>query len=144
MRWLIKLIIAGVLSALALGVFLKIVEQVTGKAVYMLLLNVDYLPIVQDWKIGEMQEFMLHVFVSVILVIALYFGFGRLGIYRKVYPYILASLTIGGGLFLTTAFSERTPDVTDVAAFIYWMVGHLIYGALVGCILFYLHDKKDR
>lgn len=144
MKWLIRLIIAGVIPAFALGAFLKIVEQITGKAVYVLLLNVDYFPIVQDWEMSETLEFLLHVFVSVILVIILYFGFGRLGIYRKVYPYILASLTIGGVLFLTTVFSEWTPDVRDVSAFIYWMIGHLIYGALVGCILLYLDDKKDR
>lgn len=144
MKLLIKLILAGVFSAFILGGFLKVVQQVTGKAVYTLLLNVDYFPIVQNWQMGETMEFLLHVITSVILVLVLYVGIGKIGVKRKCYPYILANLAIGGVLFLTTAFSVRTPDIMDIVAFIYWMAGHLIYGIVVGFFLFEIAEKKDR
>lgn len=144
MKTLIKLIITGVSSALVIGVFFKIVEQITGLAVYVLLLNVDYFPILKDWQISEMVEFLFHVFVSVILVMVLYWLLNRLGLAGKIYPYVIASILIGFTLFFTTAFSERTPDILDVAALNYWMAGHLVYGIIVGCCIVYMKTKKER
>lgn len=144
MKVCIKLIVPGVLAAFVLGGFLKIVEQITGETVYVLLLNVDYFPIIKDWEMNEILDFSLHVFVSIGLVIILYWVFNRLGVSRNIYPYVIANLMIGFTLFFTTAFSNRTPDILDVAAFTYWIVGHLIYGVVVGCFNVYIDVKRDR
>lgn len=142
MNVFIKVIMAGFFSAMVLGGFLKIVEQLTGKMVYVLLLNVDYFPIIKDWQLSEITAFLLHVFVSVILAIILYKLFYKLGISGKVFPYVLVSFLIGFTLFFTTTLSNRTPNIMDVAAFNYWMIGHLLYGMIVGCIIVYTEDIK--
>lgn len=142
MRLWISLIMAGVTAAFALGGFLKIVELITDEKVYTLLLNVDYFPVIQDWQMGEGTEFSLHIFVSIVLVIGLYWVSKQLRLYWKIYPYIIVNIILGGLLYLTTAFSERTPYILDVTAFIYWEVGHLIYGAIVGCFILFIKTKK--
>lgn len=139
MKIFVKLAVIGIFSGLILGGFLKAVQQLTTIPVYVLLLNVDYFPVIQDWQMNEMQEFFLHMVVSVGLVIVLYVTLGRLEIHRKIHPYITMNVLIGGLLFLTTVLSDRTPALLDRTAFIYWMVGHLIYGVVVGILI----TKKD-
>ncbi|MEC5424368.1 hypothetical protein QGM71_12785 [Virgibacillus sp. C22-A2] len=135
MKIVFKLVTSGILSGLVLGVFLKVVEEVSEKTVYTLLLNIDYFPIIQYWKLSETVEFTLHIIVSVLFAAVLYFLFKQRNIHKKISAYIVGSIFVGGLLYLTTAFSDRTPVLTDSAAFIYWMVGHLIYGVIVGCLL---------
>ncbi|WP_373894102.1 hypothetical protein ACUL41_01715 [Virgibacillus natechei] len=130
MKIFVKLVVMGILSGLVLGGYLKIVEQLTAKQVYTLLLNVDYLPIIQDWSLSEIQEFSLHMVVSVWLAIALYFILGS----DKIFPYVILSVLIGALLYLTTVLSDQTPLLTDTAAFVYWLMGHLIYGIIIGIL----------
>lgn len=139
MKVFVKLVMIGILSGLVLGGLLKTVEQLTDKQVYRLLLNVDYFPIIQDWPMNEMQDFLLHMVVSVGLVIVLYLTLGK-----KVNRYIILSVLIGGMLYLTTAFSDRTPALTDMMAFIYWMVGHLIYGIIIGIFVVLMTKGLDN
>ncbi|PAV31471.1 hypothetical protein CIL05_02110 [Virgibacillus profundi] len=144
MKILMKLIAAGLISGITLGGFLKLVEGISGKFVYVLLLNVDYIPIVRDWQMNEIIELTLHLIVSILLVIVLYYLFKVMNIHTKIYPYVVVNMLVGGVLFLTTAFSQRTPEITDIAAFIYWIVGHLIYGAVVGSLLFLMRLDLDE
>lgn len=124
-----------------LGAFLKIVQAVTGKQVYTLLLNVDYLPVIKNWELGEGLEFTLHLGVSVMLVFVLYTVFVRRGLSENFSPYVVANVLIGALLFLTTSFSNRTPEFTDGAAFLYWLAGHLVYGVVIGILISRI--KKD-
>ena len=135
---LIKLVIVGTLGALVLGGFLKISEQITGKAVYVLLLNVDYFPIIKNWHMNEPVEFLLHVFVSIILVMILYWIIGVAGVSVKVYPYVVLSIVTGFLLYFSTMLSDRTPTLDDVVAFSYWMIGHIIYGVVIGSLIYYI------
>lgn len=106
------------------------------------MLNIDYIPILWDLELNELMEFALHVIVSIGIVFVLYYGFRIYSWHRKVKPYVIANTVIAGGLYLTTSFSERTPDVTDLIAFVYWVVGHVFYGLLLGVNLRYL-DKSN-
>ncbi|MBP1970952.1 hypothetical protein J2Z83_003089 [Virgibacillus natechei] len=143
MQLFVKLAAIGIFSGVVMGGFLKVVEQLMNIPVYVLLLNVDYFPIIQDWQMSEFVEFLLHILVSVALVIILYGVFDKWKMNRKMYPYILANLLIGGLLFVTTTFSVRTPAITDLAAFLYWMIAHLIFGMFVGVLIVLMKRKKD-
>jgi hypothetical protein len=141
MKTFLKLIISGVIAGFVLGIFLKVVEQITDKTVYTLLMNVDYFPVIKEWQMGGVLSFLLHVLVSIILVCILFWMFTKRGVEAKIYPYVVSSLIIGLILFFTTALSKQTPDILDVAAFGYWMVGHLIYGIVVGWFLILIVKK---
>lgn len=144
MRMLMKLIVTGLLSGVVLGGTLKLAQALSGKEVYVLLLNVDYIPGLRDLQMNEAEEFLLHLTVSVILVPVLYFLLKRINIHRKIYPYILINVLIGGILFCTTALSQRTPHITDFPALIFWLAGHLIYGGIAGTIIYYIGLDSDE
>ncbi|MGJ9458289.1 hypothetical protein [Oceanobacillus sp. CF4.6] len=145
MKLVIKLISIGVISGFILGGLFKFIEQFTGKTVYVLLMNIDYFPIIGKWKISETVEFGLHVIISILLVYAIYFLFRRWNITTRLTPYILVSGVVGGMLYMTTVLSERTPDIDDFTAFIYWFGGHILYGMVVWFLVIILIDKrKDR
>lgn len=132
MKFYLKLTGIGILAGTIFGILFKIVEFATGKKVYALLLNVDYIPYLQDSHLTEIVEFSLHLIVSISVVFVLYFGFMLLNWHQKLTPYIVANIIIAFGLFLTTLFSEVTPEITDFIAFLYWVGGHAFYGLLLG------------
>ncbi|WP_249869401.1 hypothetical protein [Oceanobacillus saliphilus] len=145
MKLVNKLFIIGMIAGLILGGFFKLIEQTTGKKVYVLLMNIDYFPIVGDWTLSGGEEFVLHMIVSVALVFVIYFLFRKKDIHIKMAPYIIVNTLIGALLYLTTALSERTPEITDQSAFAYWLVGHMLYGFVVWLLIVVRIEKgKDH
>jgi hypothetical protein len=142
MKLFIKLINIGVISGLLLGGFLKLIQWFTGKNVYVLLMNIDYFPVIGSWKLNAITEFGLHLFVSVLLVFVIYFLFLKWNIVTILIPYILVNALIGGMLYITTILSERTPAIDDIAALTYWVIGHIFYGIVVWFLVVKLIVKK--
>ncbi|GAB3048488.1 hypothetical protein [Virgibacillus ainsalahensis] len=136
MKAFLKLVAIGIIAGGILGVFLKLIEKVTDKPVYTLLMNVDYIQVLKDAQLNARMELLLHLIVSVLLVIVLYFVFQKYGVHLKVSSYIVSNAGIGVLLYGITAFSDRTPDLLDLQAFLYWISGHLIYGAVVWVMFF--------
>jgi len=130
-----RLTLIGIVSGGIFGLLFKVIEQLTGKRVYTLLLNVDYFPLLKDWELNEVVEFSLHIAVSIVVVWILYVGLKKIEYEYRISLYIWANILIGGLLYFTTTFSERTPELTDMVAFTYWIGGHIIFGALVGILI---------
>jgi hypothetical protein len=129
-----KAVIAGIISGITLGLFLKMIEQTTHMKVYTLLLNLDYVPIINQFVIPEIIGFVIHLGISICISIGFLFYF-----IRKPYPAskrtslsILLSVFIGLLLFTTTALSTQTPALTNLPALFYWLVGHYFYGLILG------------
>lgn len=120
---------AGALSGIVLGLTMKLLERLTGSAVYVLLLNVDFISWLPD-QMSEQVEFALHMAVSLPLGI-LYLSL--LPLWRS--P---ARLSLGMSLAVAcctwiplTQLSERPPLINDVQALLWWLIGHLVYGAVL-------------
>lgn len=142
MKLLIRLPVAGILAGVVLGLLLKGIEILTDKKVYTLLLNVDYIPWLSNLPINEIQEFALHIIVSVCIVSSLYFVLRRT---RAPIPlFVLGAVIIGGLYFPLTMLSHRTPDVTDAAALVYWLLAHAGYGLASGNMIFLKKDRRVR
>jgi hypothetical protein len=133
MRHIYQPIAAGIIAGIFLGLFLKAVEYITGLKVYTLLLNVDYIPNLKNYAFSEFLEFVLHLVISVLLSLVSYFYF--LKKYNKMRVVIKLSLVVGLLLYPTTLLSERTPEVTSTSAFLFWMLGHGLYGVVLGRML---------
>lgn len=150
LRWRSSIIIrglwAGLFSGILLGLFLKIVEQITSYKVYTLLLNVDYIPVVNSIKFSETVEFGLHLFVAVILSILLtwYVGLKHWSARKRIYFGIGVGLMIGLLLYPTTFFSDRTPELTSIPSLILWLLGHGLYGWVLGILLAKKGNCVDR
>lgn len=131
----------GLVAGTVFGLVLKGIQAISGKQVYTLLLNVDYLPWLNQFEFHELTEFSFHLLVSVIVVFVLYGILTRMQLAYDVRSYMLANIFIGAMLFSTTAFSLNTPDVLDGTAFGLWIVAHIFYGYLVGKLIQFTRGK---
>ena len=138
-------VLSGLLTGLLLAALLKFVEQTTHLKVYTLLLNVDYIPYINKFVFPEFIEVIFHLIVSIILACCLYL----LIVYRQMLSrkkvIVLCTLFcffIGAALFPTTALSNRTPPFSSVPSFLYWMIGHAIYGYMLGVLIAKNSAKK--
>lgn len=138
MHYYLKIIPIGIVSSAIFGILLKMIEKVTHKRVYTLLLNVDYFPVIKQWNFPEIIEFGFHLIVSIILVIIFYNVFKRFNIHDRILPYVLINTVIGICLYTLTLFSDRTPAFNDGIAFAYWVFGHVVFGAVVGMLIKYI------
>jgi hypothetical protein len=138
-----KLAIIGVIAGTVLAALLGIIQELTNKKVYELLVNVDYIPVVKHWQVGPVMGFLFHMIVSICIVFALYFILANWQLQRKVAIYLLANTFGGALLFSLTALSESTPAFTDPAAFSFWVAGHAVYGLTVGGMIQAMFRKEQ-
>ncbi|WP_243735065.1 hypothetical protein [Paenibacillus turpanensis] len=137
-------IIAGVVSGLALGLLFRAVERLFEVKVYTLLLNVDFVPFLPQ-PLPEWIEFMLHMAVSVFIGMLYSYLLGR-SIRRSETPrpvlYAAAAALVTIPLFIPlTLLSDRTPAITDMAAFAWWIAGHGAYGFILA--LFGMYQTRN-
>ncbi|WP_145333433.1 hypothetical protein [Paenibacillus xylanexedens] len=134
-------IITGIVGGVFLGLFLKAVQTITGEKVYTLLLNIDFVPGLPP-RLPEWIEFSLHLAVSVVIGIFYIWWVRRSGrpVSRGIFLGAASSL-----LYLPLSpLSSRVPDWNDTGAILYWVVGHLLFGTLLGLCGKYLHTKKRQ
>ncbi|ALC92917.1 hypothetical protein AM500_20015 [Bacillus sp. FJAT-18017] len=131
-----KQIVAGLISGVVLGLFLKAVQEFTDEKVYVLLLNVDYVPMLNRITFPEALEFGIHLLISILVSMIL----GARP--RSKAFFILAGMVIGIVLYPTTLLSNRTPGLLDFQAIFYWLVGHALYGYVLS--IFYTKIKLPR
>jgi flagellar biosynthesis protein FliR len=132
-----QVIIASFVAGCIFGAFFKVVENLTGSRVYTLLLNVDYIPIIKNFRFPEVIEFVFHLIISwlitaVLCAIRNKYKWNNSMLMRNS---VFIQIFIGCMLFPTTIFSKRTPIITDYFAFSWWLIGHVVYGALIGLLL---------
>ena len=134
----LKTVMDGLISGVVLAFFLKMVEETTPYKVYTLLLNVDYIPFINRYDLPEVIEVILHLAVSIVLVAVLQAVFirkKRTSPKQIVVWSIVSCVIIGFILFPTTTLSNQTPSLTSIPAWSYWLLGHFIYGIVVGYLL---------
>jgi hypothetical protein len=132
-----KAVLAGLISGVFLGLFLKVVETTTSLKVYTLLLNVDYVPIIQRFELSEIIEFSIHLFISVVLGVCLLFLLNKKYIptNKRILFITIFCLVVGIFLYPTTLLSDRTPSISNLPALSFWLLGHSLYGGMLGFLL---------
>ncbi|MFD2445281.1 hypothetical protein ACFSO7_15060 [Bacillus sp. CGMCC 1.16607] len=132
-----KAILAGIISGCFLGFFLKVIETITSLKVYTLLLNVDYIPWINRFRLSESIEFGFHLIVSILLSLFLvkFLTTKEWESKRKITLVVVVCITIALLLFPITALSTRTPALNNYSALFYWLLGHALYGLLLGYLL---------
>lgn len=132
MKNFFKLTGIGLFAGTILIFILKLVQELTGNTAYILLFNFEYIPLIRDLKPVWLFGYIFHFITCVISVIALYFILKIKASQSKVLPYILVYTIGGGALFFLTALSNKPPEANDFMAWIYWTLGHSIFGYAVG------------
>lgn len=133
---------AGLASGTLLGLTLKAAELLSGHRVYRLLLNTDYVPVLDRFRLNEETEFVIHLLISALLCMVLGLIWRKRA--RRATPsvssMIIVTALIGGviGLLLypTTMLSAGgTPPIDSLPAWSWWLAAHLLYGAASGLLL---------
>lgn len=99
--------------------------------------EVDYVPVLKEVKLPELIEFALHLVISVLLSILLasFLKSKNWSRGRSLSWVTLVCLAVGLLLYPTTVLSNRTPELPDLAALLFWLGGHLLYGIALGWLL---------
>ncbi|MFC4321200.1 hypothetical protein [Litchfieldia salsa] len=139
-----KGIVIGTISGIILGLFLKLIETLFGVKVYTLLLNVDYIPLLKDFTLSELIEFILHLIISLILAVVILFiiRFYDWNNCQIVVRVTVISLIIGIALYPTTALSSRTPELTSIPAIFFWLIGHVLYGLVLSGLIVIKRERR--
>lgn len=128
-------LLAGTISGIALGLILKVIQVTTGKLVYTLLLNIDFIPIIGNINWPELIEFVFHLIISLIIGVVFSLGssrfFSNKKVYQAIFAYVLTLPTVFLYFPLTYLAIKPTPDLFDLVAIGYWTIGHLIYAAIL-------------
>lgn len=132
--WL-KLIAAGVIAGLILAGFLKLIHWFTGNEAYILLFNVDYIPLLKHLPYETAVGLALHFVICVLSVIVLFYFLKFVQLERRIAPYLVAYTGGSAMLFFLTALTDRPPAATDFAAWFYWNTGHFFFGFAVGLFM---------
>ncbi|MGZ9816437.1 hypothetical protein ACXM0N_10965 [Peribacillus simplex] len=127
-----KVSLIGLINGIMLGVIMKWIEMFSGKQVYKLLLNVDFLPVFGDVSWSEASLFFFHLLFSLAITFSYVFILHPLKIFRKWNKYALAFITIIPAIMLYFPLSalSKTEVVlpSDLTAFFLWTILHLFYG----------------
>lgn len=134
MKQLLRLTIFGFLSGLILLIFLKIIQILTGNDAYNLLSNFDYIPYLNTLRPEWLFGYLFHFLTSILSLVVLFYFLKIFRLQSQGFIYITVFSLGGAALFFLTALSPQPPAYDDVVAWIYWTLGHFIFG-LINAIL---------
>ncbi len=135
MKNVMKLTAIGVIAGIFLAAFLKFIQLVTNNQAYNLLLNTDYIPLLNELHPKTVIGFIFHFVTCVASVVILFYLLKIVNLSYKMMPYIIV-YTLGSSiLFPLTALSERTPALSDYFAWLYWVLGHALYSLFVAIMI---------
>jgi hypothetical protein len=137
MRNLLKLVAIGIIAGIVLAGFLKTIHLLTGNQAYILLFNMDYIPLLKMLPPLTINALIFHFLFCIISVVTLFHILKTVHLERHVSPYLIVYTGGAAMLFFLTALTEKPPDTTDVLAWFYWTIGHGIYSLTVGYLIKY-------
>nr|WP_082892181.1 hypothetical protein [Sutcliffiella horikoshii] len=135
----------GLISGILMGLFIKALEFLSGKKIYVLLLNIDFIPGFQKASFSELTEFSFHLIIAAVIGIMFAFLMEHFGFVRKRKQYLVAiGITLPTVLLyfpLTILAIKETPDPTDVIAIGLWSIGHITFALFLP--IFYKLSKSN-
>ena len=146
-RYIINSIFVGILSGIVLGLLLKLIESISQIHIYTLLLNVDFIPIINQIEWSEPIEFLFHIVISICISFVFIFFADLLNLQNSLGKLWLLSLilclpTLGLYFVLSLLAVQEVPAWNDWQVFTYWTIAHLIYAWVLA--LLYLKTQKKR
>lgn len=120
----------GLISGTFLGLFLKWVQSLTGIKVYVLLLNVDFIPMFTSRNLPEWLEFLFHILISCVIGVIYMYISGKMGVSRKgawILSFLLTLPTVFLYFPLSYVAIKDVPDLLNGRAILLWTAGHILY-----------------
>ncbi|RFU60015.1 hypothetical protein [Bacillus sp. V59.32b] len=122
--------LAGVGSGILLAIATRYVEMYTGKKIYSLLLNIDFIPLTQRIQGNEPIELVLHLLVS--SGIGVFFVLLKPKFANK---WGLSFLLILPAILLYFPLSyisqSEITSAADLSSFLLWSAAHVVYALIL-------------
>ncbi|GAA0436622.1 hypothetical protein GCM10008983_11680 [Lentibacillus halophilus] len=141
MRTYGKLTLIGIIGAAVLAVFLQAIHSLTGSNAYILLYNIDYIPLLKAWDQRPVVGVIFHIIFCIASVILLYAMLKMVHLQRSLTAYVLIYTMGSAMLYPLTGLSNHPPELGDLTSWLYWTLGHFIYSIIVGLLVI---RQKER
>ncbi|MBN8191610.1 hypothetical protein JI667_05540 [Bacillus sp. NTK074B] len=129
-KQIFKGFVIGLISGTLLGLFLRGMQTLTGIKVYVLLLNVDFIPMFTSKSLPEWLEFSFHLAISCVIGTIFVYILEKQNVTKKG-SWILSLILSFPTLFLYFPLSylavKDVPGLFDSTAILIWAVGHILY-----------------
>lgn len=135
MKKLIILTSIGSIAGVILAVFLLVTQEITGSTAYVLLFEVDYIPLLKSLRPVYLVEATFHFGTCIASTIVLYYFFKLFHLEKSVSAYVIIIFIGSGFLYFLTIFSPQTPLISDLYSWAYWTIGHIIFSMTIGGLI---------
>lgn len=136
-RLFYKLLIISIISGAILAGLLKIVQITLNNDAYILLFNMDYIPLLKNVETISGSGYIFHFVFCFVSIVALFHLAKIVRLEKHISSYVIV-FTVGSGiLYFLTALTNKPPSATSVNSWIYWVVAHTVFGITVGVMIKY-------
>lgn len=135
MKLISQLIIISLVAGTVLASVLKVIQLTLNIQAYILLFNMDYIPVLNRYDQIPGSGYVFHYVFCIVSVIGLYYiaKIIHLEAYTKFYVIIF---TVGSGvLYFLTALTDKPPSTNSFEDWFFWTIAHAIFGVVVGSLI---------
>lgn len=122
-------------GGIVLALFLKLVQLITANKAYNLLFDVSYIPFLKNLHPVWLARSMFHFGTCIGSIIFLYEILSLFNMQKNTPSYLIIIGVGSAILFFLTLLAQNTPAITDLSAWIYWVLGHLIFSWTTACLI---------
>lgn len=142
---LIKLMTTGIIGGVTLTFVMYFINIATGNKAYILLYNVDYIPILRQFQDSTIVGFVFHFVFCMISVIVLFYLLKYFHIENYFLPYLF-TYSIGSAILYFLSFLTNKPPLSsDEVSWLYWTMSHILFGIVVGLLIkYWVNDQSDK
>lgn len=139
---LINWFIFGTIAGTLLACFFYWIERGLEIKLYTFLLNIDFLPLPDTIIYSVPVQFVMHLFISVILIAIIDILYERFS-----HPFLLS--VIINAIMSFTFFPLYQMAISKpffppfFFPFTLWIIGHILYALLIGYLVSYIHKKRS-
>lgn len=137
MRFLYPFLIIALIAGSILAGCLKLVQIIFHDDTYILLFNMDYIPLLKQIDHITGSGYLFHFVFCFVSVVGLYYMARIVHLSSSIVVYVLV-YTVGSGLlYFLTALTDQPPHVTSITSWFFWVIAHAIFGLVVGMMVKY-------
>ncbi|SDJ87557.1 hypothetical protein [Sediminibacillus albus] len=140
-------LVSGTISGVLLGCYLWMVEALTDKQVYTLLLNVDFIPILAGYE-QQLIEWLFHVIISWAIGVVYCFYLWKKQIFswkkRLLAAAGIAAVAAATYFPLTILFIQEIESPDDLLALGYWVSGHALFAYVLAITVNIYCSSKSK
>lgn len=137
MRLLCKLLIISIVSGAILAGFLKVIQITLNSDAYVLLFNMDYIPLLKYVETISGSGYVFHFVFCFVSIVGLFYLAKIVQLEKNITVYVIVFTAGSGMLYFLTALTNQPPSARSLISWVFWVVAHAIFGFVVGLLIKY-------